>query len=201
MADITSKAAIVPVTPKAAEASSNAAGNNNGGTPSDNNNHHQTTSSSVGTNTEHHHHHHHHLHHHQAPAPPPPTAAAPTTASSAFGSGGFNSLPSSIHHGLSERLHGLTEKLHALGGGGGGSNAGTEAGESAPRSRTSSLGTRERFGVHLESGGGGGLFPLATPRVVKSSQGSPTKTHSSSRNSSKKSNQSQLVTNGKLDGE
>ena len=32
------------------------------------------------------------------------------------GGGGFNSLPSSIHHGLSERLQGLTEKLHSLGG-------------------------------------------------------------------------------------
>lgn len=32
------------------------------------------------------------------------------------GGGGFNSLPSSIHHGLSERLQGLTDKLHALGG-------------------------------------------------------------------------------------
>ena len=29
--------------------------------------------------------------------------------------GGFSSLPSSIHHGLSEKLQGLTEKLHNLG--------------------------------------------------------------------------------------
>ncbi len=44
--------------------------------------------------------------------------------------GGFNSLPSSIHLGLSERLHGLSEKLQALGGRGGGDGE-------APRSRTS----------------------------------------------------------------
>jgi len=31
------------------------------------------------------------------------------------GLGGFSSLPSSIHHGLSEKLQGLTEKLHQLG--------------------------------------------------------------------------------------
>jgi hypothetical protein len=47
---------------------------------------------------------------------------------------GFNSLPSSIHHGLSERLHGLTEKLHAL-------KAGKDSGTEAPRSRT---GKKER---------------------------------------------------------
>ena len=29
--------------------------------------------------------------------------------------GGFSSLPSSIHHGLSEKLHGFTEKLTQLG--------------------------------------------------------------------------------------
>ena len=57
MADITSKTALAPVTPKAAEKSGHSLGD----------------SGSTG--------------------------------------GGFSSLPSSIHHGLSERLHGITEKL------------------------------------------------------------------------------------------
>ncbi len=174
MADITSKAAIVPVTPKAASSSGNGAAmdNNNQGAAS--------TAVAAATTTG---------------------DPVPASSSGFGGSSGFNSLPSSIHHGLSERLHGLTEKLHALGGGSGSSagNGGEASADQAPRSRTSSLGTRERFGIHLE-GGGGSLFPLSAPRAVKSSQGSPTKTHSSSRNSSKKSNQSQLITNGKLDG-
>jgi hypothetical protein len=58
MADITTKTALAPVTPKAAEKT---------------------------------------VHGHAAEA----------------GSTGFSSLPSSIHHGLSERLHGITEKLQA----------------------------------------------------------------------------------------
>ena len=42
--------------------------------------------------------------------------------------GGFQSLPTSIHHGLSEKLHDLTEKLHSLGkGGGGGSDEGVRS--------------------------------------------------------------------------
>lgn len=54
-----------------------------------------------------------------------------STQTSGGGMSGFNSLPSSIHHGLSERLHGLTEKLHSLG---------TRSADSeGPRSRTSKL--------------------------------------------------------------
>lgn len=66
MADITSKAAMAPVTPKA-------------------------TSGKHGGNSE---------------------ASEGTQFSSL---GGFSSLPSSIHHGLSEKLHGFTEKLTQLG--------------------------------------------------------------------------------------
>lgn len=52
---------------------------------------------------------------------------------------GFNSLPSSIHHGLSERLlHGLTEKLQSLGAG---QPSGSSGGKQEIRKRTGSLGT------------------------------------------------------------
>ena len=79
MADITSKAVIVPVTPKAASGHMhNLNNNNNGGAAA--------------------------------------ALAGGVGAESACAAGsGFHSLPSSIHHGLSEKLHGLTEKLHSLG--------------------------------------------------------------------------------------
>ena len=52
-----------------------------------------------------------------AMAPVTPKAADKPQGSSdgSGGIGGFSSLPSSIHHGLSEKLQGLTEKLHNLG--------------------------------------------------------------------------------------
>ena len=48
------------------------------------------------------------------------------------GGAGFNSLPSSIHHGLSEKLHGLSEKLQALHLTG----RSSDSGEGGQRSRT-----------------------------------------------------------------
>lgn len=82
MADITSKAAIVPVTAKAAD--KNIAGLD-----------HETSTT------------------------------------------GFSSLPTSIHHGLSEKLHGLTEKLHLLSGRGSGGSGGAGGSDvELPRSRT-----------------------------------------------------------------
>ena len=130
MADITSKTALAPVTPKAAEKSG-------------------------------------HTHSHAE-----------------AGSSGFSSLPSSIHHGLSERLHGITEKLQALG---------QRSTDSEPmRSRTSSLGA----GVHpsLAVSAKGAAGPV--DRVIRSSQTSPSRT--CSRASSKKSNHSTVVSNGKV---
>ena len=56
------------------------------------------------------------------------------------GGGGFNSLPSSIHHGLSEKLHGLSEKLQALHLTGRSSDSGEGAG--GQRSRTGEPTTR-----------------------------------------------------------
>ena len=97
--------------------------------------------------------------------------------------GGFNSLPSSIHHGLSERLQGLTEKLQSLGG-----SRNQQQDPEGVRSRTGSLGTREQHRVTAAGGAD----------VAKSSHTSPTKT--CSRGSSKKSNHSVLFNNGKLDG-
>eukprot|EP00094_Tigriopus_californicus_P006447 TCALIF_06209-PA protein Name:"Similar to Dgkb Diacylglycerol kinase beta (Mus musculus)" AED:0.10 eAED:0.12 QI:0/0.77/0.78/0.89/0.94/0.94/19/1036/903 len=93
-----------------------------------------------------------------------------STQTSGGGMSGFNSLPSSIHHGLSERLHGLTERLHSLG-------------------TRSSLGAKEHHGIFGSSSD--------HPANNKSAHNSPTKT--CSRASSKKSNHSQLIANGKLD--
>jgi hypothetical protein len=131
------------------------------------------------------------------------TALAPVTPKAAEKSGhshietgggsGFSSLPSSIHHGLSERLHGITEKLQALG---------QRSTDSEPmRSRTSSLGA----GVHPSlavtttskgSGAGAGAVGGPMERVIRSSQTSPSRT--CSRASSKKSNHSTVVSNGKV---
>eukprot|EP00095_Tigriopus_kingsejongensis_P011872 snap_masked-scaffold180_size281610-processed-gene-1.13 protein:Tk11872 transcript:snap_masked-scaffold180_size281610-processed-gene-1.13-mRNA-1 annotation:"diacylglycerol kinase beta" len=83
--------------------------------------------------------------------------------------------------GTHKRLHGLTEKLHALGS--------RSADSEGPRSRTSSLGAKEHHGIFSSSNDHGPTF--------KSVHSSPTKT--CSRASSKKSNHSQLIANGKLD--
>jgi hypothetical protein len=109
------------------------------------------------------------------------------------GLGGFSSLPSSIHHGLSERLQGFTEKLQSLGqrsnnepsGGDGQSNA-------ASRSRTSSWGTSANPSLAVQR-------KSEAPPEQAAPQ-SPSRT--CSRTSSKKSNQSTLISNGKMtDGE
>ena len=108
MADITSKAAIVAATPSGA---AGIGGNNNGGGGGNNNN-------NSGSNTPQQQRQQHQQHH------------------GSIGSG-FNSLPTSIHLGLSEKLHGLSEKLQSLGKGGGG-GGGVGGGEhDGPRSRTS----------------------------------------------------------------
>jgi hypothetical protein len=102
MADITSKAALAPVTPKATEKSGHTDG----------------------------------------------------------GSSGFSSLPSSIHHGLSERLHGITEKLQALG---------QRSTDSEPmRSRTSSLGAGVHPSLAVSATKGATAGPVE--RVIRSSQ-------------------------------
>ena len=123
------------------------------------------------------------------------TALAPVTPKAADKSGhshiegatssGFSSLPSSIHHGLSERLHGITEKLQALG---------QRSTDSEPmRSRTSSLGA----GVHPSLAvTPKGAIAGPVDRVIRSSQTSPSRT--CSRASSKKSNHSTIVSNGKV---
>ena len=106
MADITSKTAIAPLTPKSGHLQQ---GSGNG------------SASGVG-------------------AGPPTSGNVVVTGGSGVASccnpspnhHGFNSLPSSIHHGLSERLHGLTEKLHALHAG----SAGKSSDSDGPRSRT-----------------------------------------------------------------
>ena len=176
MADITSKAAIVPVvTPNAASNANN------------NNNHHHHPNNSSGQDDS--------------------NSSVPSGTASRAGGGGFNSLPTSIHHGLSERLHGLTEKLQSLGKFKTSSNinfgimvisfSGTSrhtSGDEGLRSRTGSLGTREHHGVCAGGAAGDG----SAAHAHKSSHPSPTKT--CSRASSKKSNHSQLIANGKLDG-
>ncbi len=114
------------------------------------------------------------------------------------GLSGFSSLPSSIHHGLSEKLAGFTEKLHALGGqkntdSSSGNDAGATGGPATSRSRTSSLGT----GAHPSLAvGNPAASPQATAAVAAASATSPSKT--CSRTSSKKSNQSTLISNGKM---
>ena len=130
------------------------------------------------------------------------TALAPVTPKAAEKSGhshietgggsGFSSLPSSIHHGLSERLHGITEKLQALG---------QRSTDSEPmRSRTSSLGAgvHPSLAVTTPSNKGAGAGSVGGPmeRVIRSSQTSPSRT--CSRASSKKSNHSTVVSNGKV---
>ena len=106
------------------------------------------------------------------------------------GLGGFSSLPSSIHHGLSEKLQGLTEKLHQLGQ----KNADSD---SITRSRTSSCGANNHpslaVNVQLKESAG------AAGASVGSGSGQPqSPSHTCSRTSSKKSNQSTLLSNGKI---
>ena len=103
--------------------------------------------------------------------------------------GGFSSLPTSIHHGLSEKLHGLTEKLTQLGQ----RSIEGESGVSA-RSRTSSWGTAVHPSLSVQQPKE--TSSLASANVCQSPS------HTCSRSSSKKSNQSTLISNGKVtDGE
>ena len=105
------------------------------------------------------------------------------------GLGGFSSLPSSIHHGLSEKLQGLTEKLHQLGQ----KNADSE---SITRSRTSSCGANNHPSLAVN------VLPkesAAAGASAGSGSGQPqSPSHTCSRTSSKKSNQSTLLSNGKI---
>ena len=107
------------------------------------------------------------------------------------GLGGFSSLPSSIHHGLSEKLQGLTEKLHQLGS----KNADSD---SITRSRTSSCGANNHpslaVNVQLKESAAAGAASAGG-----SGSGQPlSPSHTCSRTSSKKSNQSTLLSNGKI---
>ena len=109
---------------------------------------------------------------------------------------GFSSLPSSIHHGLSEKLQGITEKLHQLGQksveaspAGGGGDMGADSLRS--RSRTSSWGTGAHPSLAIQFRDGGTAMAAATASCQ-----SPSRT--CSRTSSKKSNQSTLISNGKV---
>ena len=106
------------------------------------------------------------------------------------GLGGFSSLPSSIHHGLSEKLQGLTEKLHQLGQ----KNADSE---SITRSRTSSCGANNHPSLAVN------VQPKESAAAAGASAGSgsgqpQSPSHTCSRTSSKKSNQSTLLSNGKI---
>ena len=105
------------------------------------------------------------------------------------GLGGFSSLPSSIHHGLSEKLQGLTEKLHQLGQ----KNADSD---SITRSRTSSCGANNHPSLAVN------VLPkesAAAGASAGSGSGQPqSPSHTCSRTSSKKSNQSTLLSNGKI---
>ena len=108
------------------------------------------------------------------------------------GLGGFSSLPSSIHHGLSEKLQGLTEKLHQLGQ----KNAADS--ESITRSRTSSCGANNHPSLAVNA-----TQPKESAAAAGASAGSgsgqpQSPSHTCSRTSSKKSNQSTLLSNGKI---
>ena len=120
-----------------------------------------------------------------AMAPAAPKAADGKSASDGLGGhsiGGFSSLPSSIHHGLSEKLQGFTEKLQQLGQ----KNSGEGSELASNRSRTSSWGT----GAHPS-------LAVKEANVATNAQcQSPSRT--CSRTSSKKSNQSTLISNGKV---
>ena len=119
-----------------------------------------------------------------AMAPAAPKAADGKSASDGGGHsiGGFSSLPSSIHHGLSEKLQGFTEKLQQLGQ----KNSGEGSELASNRSRTSSWGT----GAHPS-------LAVKEANVATNAQcQSPSRT--CSRTSSKKSNQSTLISNGKV---
>ncbi len=127
---------------------------------------------------------------------------------------GFSSLPSSIHHGLSEKLHGFTEKLHALAPGA--KNAASDntsasttgndgatsgcGGPASSRSRTSSWGTGAHPSLAVGAGGNNNSSASPQPPAVgaasAASATSPSRT--CSRTSSKKSNQSTLISNGKM---
>ena len=126
------------------------------------------------------------------------TAMAPVTPKAAAtdkqGAGheaciGFSSLPSSIHHGLSEKLQGITEKLHQLSQKSG-SVEGATGDPAALRSRTSSWGTAAHPNLAVQS-----REPAAQVAASASCQ-SPSRT--CSRTSSKKSDQSTLISNGKV---
>ena len=96
---------------------------------------------------------------------------------------GFNSLPSSIHHGLSERLlHGLTEKLQSLGGGGTQPSSKHEI-----RNRTGSLGTCAHPDRAVNTPAASNNL-ASTCRVLVNRSSPPSA--SCSRQSSKKSNRS-----------
>ena len=94
--------------------------------------------------------------------------------------GGFSSLPSSIHHGLSEKLQGFTEKLSQLGQ----RSIEGESGPASGRSRTSSWGTA--------------AHPSLAVQATKDNSVCQSPSRTCSRTSSKKSNQSTLISNGKV---
>ena len=117
-----------------------------------------------------------------AMAPAAPKAADKTASDSGGGhTMGFSSLPSSIHHGLSEKLQGFTEKLQQLGQ----RTSGEGSDLASSRSRTSSWGT----GAHPS-------LAIKEANVSAAQCQSPSRT--CSRTSSKKSNQSTLISNGKV---
>ena len=101
---------------------------------------------------------------------------------------GFSSLPSSIHHGLSEKLQGFTEKLTQLGQRSveGKDESSTHAASASGRSWTSSWGTAAHPNLAVQQPG----------KADNSICQSPSRT--CSRTSSKKSNQSTLISNGKV---
>ena len=116
-----------------------------------------------------------------AMAPAAPKAADGKSASDGGHSLGFSSLPSSIHHGLSEKLQGFTEKLQQLGQ----KTSGEGSELASNRSRTSSWGT----GAHPS---------LAVKEVQATNAQCQSPSRTCSRTSSKKSNQSTLISNGKV---
>lgn len=108
----------------------------------------------------------------------PVTPKATASEKGGEGHGGFSSLPSSIHHGLSEKLQGFTEKLSQLG------QRSIEGESTVSRSRTSSWGTAAHPSLAVQ------------PNKDNSVCQSPSRT--CSRTSSKRSNQSTLISNGKV---
>ena len=129
-----------------------------------------------------------------AMAPVTPKAAATDKQGGHEACIGFSSLPSSIHHGLSEKLQGITEKLHQLSQKSGSVEtagaAGATGDPAALRSRTSSWGTAAHPNLAVQS-----REPAAQVAASASCQ-SPSRT--CSRTSSKKSDQSTLISNGKV---